>query len=371
MALVENSIKLGFGLMRLPHVNGGKEIDVEETKVMVDKFIKAGGKYFDTAFVYTGSEEAAKKALVERYPRDSYYLADKLNAGEFCCKNEAEAKQEFLTSLERTGAGYFDFYLLHALGEDNLANYEKYGLWDYVKELKSEGKIKHYGISFHDTAALLDEILTDHPDIEFVQLQINYADWEDKSIQSKKCYDVATKHGKPVIVMEPVKGGTLANPPEPVLKVLRDADPAASPASWAIRFVASLPNVMMVLSGMSNVEQMDDNLSFMKDFEPLTADEEKVIDDARTALNSFDTIKCTACHYCTPGCPVEMHIPEIFAVMNDYKIYGDLASAKDQYGWRPGGPKASACIECGQCENACPQKLPIINLLKEVAATFE
>ena len=371
MALVENSIKLGFGLMRLPRLEDGKEIDIEQSKKMVDAFIHAGGRYFDTAFIYEGSEDAARKILVERYPRDRYYLADKINAGEFCCKNEEEAKQEFLTSLERTGAGYFDFYLLHAVSTINLLRYDKFGLWDYVKDLKNEGKIKHIGISFHDQASLLEEVLTAHPEIEFVQLQINYADWEDKSIQSKKCYDVATKHGKPVVVMEPVKGGTLANPPEKVKKVLTDYNKDASPASWAIRFVASLPNVMVVLSGMSNEAQMNDNLSFMKDFKPFSNDEEEVINNACTVLNSFDTIKCTACHYCTPGCPVGMHIPEIFSVMNGYKIYGDFESSKDAYRWRPGKTRASACIACGQCEKACPQRLPIISLLKDVAATFE
>ena len=360
--LVKDCMKLGFGLMRLPRAASG-EIDVQRTSDMVDDFFKAGGRYFDTAFVYGGSEQATKKALVERYPRDSYYLASKLNAGAFAAKNEEEAKKEFEISLERLGTDYLDFYLLHALDRNNKSKYEEYGLWDYVKNLKAEGKIRHYGFSFHDKPEVLDEILTEHPDAEFVQLQINYADWDDPSINSGGCYAVAEKHNIPVIVMEPVKGGTLANPPE----VVRDA----SPASWAIRFAASLPNVMIVLSGMSTEDQMKDNLSYMKEFVPFTEKEDNVIIRARAALKSIDSIPCTACNYCTPGCPMQIRIPVIFECMNRYKLYQDLAAAKDDYSWKPGNAKASACIQCGQCEGACPQHLPIMNLLEEIAATLE
>ncbi len=369
--LIDDTMKLGFGLMRLPKVEGTKDIDVEHTKKMVDAFIEAGGKYFDTAYVYEGSEEATKAALCERYPRESYYLANKLNASDFACKSEEEAKNEIHVSLERTGAGYFDFYLVHGIDETNKEKYERYGIWDYVRQLKEEGLIRHYGFSFHDRPELLEELLTEHPDVEFVQLQINYSDWEDHLIASRRCYEIATQHGKPVVVMEPVKGGALADPPQTVKDILQQANPDASPASWAIRFAASLPNVMVVLSGMSNMEQMEDNLKYMRDFQSLNDEEQQVIKAARDALLQYSGIPCTGCHYCTPGCPMEIHIPEIFAVMNVYKMYGDLNEARRDYGWRPKGAKASECVQCGQCEDACPQHLPIISLLEEVVETLE
>ncbi|MBR2695039.1 MAG: aldo/keto reductase [Thermoguttaceae bacterium] len=369
--------KLGFGLMRLPRVDGTNSfrsttpIDIEQVKRMVDLFVAAGGRYFDTAFVYTGSEEAAKAALCDRYPRDSYYLATKLNASAWACQNAEEAKSELKTSLERTGAGYFDFYLLHGIDASNYKRYEDYGLWDYAQEMKREGLLRHVGFSFHDSPELLDRLLTEHPETEFVQLQINYSDWDDPGVRSQGVYDVATRHGKPVIVMEPVKGGILASPPEKAARIFQEADPQASPASWAVRFAASLPNVMVVLSGMSNEEQVNDNLSAMKGFQSLSEREKDTVARAREALRSVDMIPCTGCHYCTSGCPVEMHIPEIFSVMNGYKAYGNLQRAVEDYAWRPGGPKASACVGCGQCETACPQHLQIVSLLRNVAETFE
>ena len=369
--LIDNCMKLGFGMMRLPRVEGTQDIDLEHTKRMVDAFINAGGKYFDTAYVYEGSEEATKAALCDRYPRESYYLADKLNASEFACKSEEEAKNEINISLERSGAGYFDFYLLHGLDTGNVENFRQYGIWEYMRKLKEEGLIRHYGFSFHSTPEQLDELLTEHPDIEFVQLQINYSDWDDPFIASQRCYEMATRHGKPVIVMEPVKGGKLADPPQQVKDILLKANPDASFASWAIRFTASLPNVMMVLSGMSSMEQMEDNLSFMRQLQPLNDEEQMVLKEACKELAQLEDIPCTACHYCTPGCPMDIHIPEIFAVMNTYKMYGNLEEARNEYKWRPGGEKASACIQCGQCENACPQHLPIISLLEEVVDALE
>ena len=369
--LIDNCIKLGFGMMRLPRIEGTQTIDLEQTKSMVDAFIAAGGKYFDTAYVYEGSEEATKASLCDRYPRESYYLADKLNASDFACKSEEEAKNEIKVSLERTGAGYFDFYLLHGLDTGNIDKFRQYGIWDYMKKLKEEGLIRHYGFSFHSTPEQLNELLTAHPDIEFVQLQINYSDWEDPFIASQRCYEVATKHGKPVIVMEPVKGGKLSDPPQQVKDILLRANPDASFASWAIRFTASLPNVMMVLSGMSNLEQMEDNLSYMRQLQPLNHKEQKVLEEACKELSQLEDIACTACHYCTPGCPMDIHIPEIFAVMNTYKMYGNLIEARNEYKWRPGGEKASACVQCGQCEDACPQHLPIISLLEEAVETLE
>ena len=369
--LVKDCIKLGFGMMRLPRIEGTNTIDLEQTKRMVDAFIEGGGRYFDTAFIYEGSEAATKAALCDRYPRESYYLADKLNAADFAAKSGEEAKNEINISLERTGAGYLDFYLLHGIDEGNVDRYDSYGIWEYMRQLKAEGMIRHYGFSFHSTPERLEQLLTDHPDIEFVQLQINYADWEDTMIASRRCYEIATRHGKPVIVMEPVKGGKLANPPQKVKDILLRADKEASFASWAIRYVASLPNVLMVLSGMSSMEQMLDNMSFMQHFQPLNDREYRMVNEAGQALKQYTDIPCTGCHYCTPGCPMDIHIPEIFSVMNVYKMYGDLKEARNDYGWRPGGNKASACIQCGQCEGACPQHLPIIRLLEEVVDTLE
>ncbi len=369
--MIDNCMKLGFGMMRLPRIEGTQDIDLEHTKKMVDAFIEAGGKYFDTAYVYEGSEAATKAALCDRYPRESYYLADKLNASDFACKSEEEAKNEIYVSLERSGAGYFDFYLLHGIDTGNTDKFKQYGIWEYMGKLKEEGLIRHYGFSFHSSPEQLDELLTEHPDVEFVQLQINYIDWEDPFIASKRCYEVATKHGVHVIVMEPVKGGKLADPPGKVKEILQHANNEASYASWAIRFAASLPNVMMVLSGMSNLEQMEDNLSYMRQLQPLSDEEQRVVEEARKELSQLEDIACTACHYCTPGCPMDIHIPEIFAVMNTYKMYGNLEEARNEYKWRPGGEKASACAQCGQCEDACPQHLPIVSLLEEVVETLE
>lgn len=363
--------KLGFGMMRLPRFED-KSFDVEQVKQMVDRFLASGLKYVDTAYVYQGSEEVVRQALVERYPRESYFLATKLNAGNWAASDEAAAKAQLATSLERTGAGYFDFYLLHALSKENIGNYDKYGLWDFVKEAKEKGLIKHYGFSFHDSADVLDELLTAHPDVEFVQLQINYADWDDPVVQSRKVYEVCVKHDKPVVVMEPVKGGTLANPPKAVEEVFREADPNASNASWAIRFAASLDQVMVVLSGMSAIGQMEDNISYMADFKPLNEEEQKVISKAQEVLSGITQIKCTSCHYCTDGCPMQINIPSIFAAMNRNLIYGQIDDAKRRYAnaVKEGG-KASECIHCLQCEDACPQHIEITSWLERAAAELE
>ena len=367
--------KLGFGFMRLPMLEDGEHTDLEQTNQMVDRFMAAGCTYFDTAYVYGKdgeSEKAMRVSLVERYPRDSFTIATKLNAW-LACNSEEEAKQQIYTSLERLGTDYVDFYLLHAIQDNNWKVYEDWHLWEYMEELKEKGLVKHWGFSFHATPELLEETLTKHPGAEFVQLQINYADMENPAVQSRACYEVARKHGKPVVVMEPVKGGTLATPPTPVEAVFKDADPNASNASWAIRYVATLDGVMTVLSGMSTLEQMEDNLSYMKDFQHMEKAELEVIGKAQKALDSIDQIKCTACHYCMPGCPMNIPIPDFFEDMNWHKIYGKTERAKGSYAndAKKAGAKASDCIACGQCEGACPQKLPIISLLEEVAATLE
>jgi len=356
--------KLGFGLMRLPMI--GEEVDIAQTCEMVDSFLAAGFTYFDTAYGYLGgkSEKAVKTCLVERHPRESFQLATKLPAWAGA-KTAEEAKAMFYTSLERTGAGYFDFYLLHNLGDDRTKVFEDYDLWSFVAELKEKGLVKHIGFSMHASAEALDEVLTKHPEAEFVQLQINYADWESESIQSRACLEVAHKHEKPVIIMEPVKGGSLANLPELVAKVFKAADPDASLSSWALKFAASQPGIITVLSGMSNTEQMADNLATMKDFVPLDEAGMKVIADATAALNAIPSIPCTACQYCVKGCPMEINIPGVFKALNNYLIYNNLAGAKGNFGFatRKGG-KPADCISCGQCEAVCPQHISIIEELK-------
>ena len=355
--------KLGFGLMRLP--KKGLGTDIEQMKQMVDLFMEAGFTYFDTAYVYMGSEAAAKKALVDRYPRDAYTLATKLNALLWRLRKR-RPKSSFNTSLERTGAGYFDYYLLHALMDNNYTKYEKFHLWDFVQEQKAKGLIKHLGFSFHAGPQLLDKLLTEHPEVDFVQLQLNYADWENPSVQSRANYEVARKHGKPIVVMEPVKGGNLADPPAEVKKLFMDYHSDMSCASWAIRFAASLEGVITVLSGMSNVEQMKDNLSYMKNFQPLNEEEQRIIQQAQRILGHSAAIPCTACHYCTEGCPKQIPIPEIFSAMNKKLANGQtLQAAEDYQKAIDGKGAASDCIRCRQCENACPQHLPIIRHLEQ------
>ena len=370
--LGEDIKKLGFGLMRLPKNEDGKA-DIEQVKVMVDKFMAAGCTYFDTAFVYDGggSELACNEALVKRYPRDSYTIATKLNAG-FAANTEEEAKQQFWTSKERLGVDYIDFYLLHALGDGNIEKYERFHLFEYVQELKAKGLIKHAGFSFHGSPECLEKILTDHPEVEFVQIQLNYVDWEDKSVQSRACYEILLKHNKPIVIMEPIKGGSLANPPEPVANILKAANPDVSLASWAVRFAASRDNILAVLSGMSNIAQMEDNLSYMTDFRKLSDEEEAVILKAREAFMNIPQIPCTGCSYCTAGCPMQINIPQVFAARNVQMIWGDVEGGKRRYERATGnGGKASDCVQCGQCENACPQGLKIIDLLQECAANLE
>ncbi len=361
-------MKLGFGLMRLP--KKGIITDIKETSEMVDMFLEAGGTYFDTAFVYPGSEDATRKALVDRYPRESFTLATKLNASIAVTRKAAVSQLE--TSLKRTNAGYFDYYLLHSLMEKNSGRYDKFELWDFVKEEKKAGRIKNYGFSFHGGPELLDELLTKHPDVDFVQLQINYCDWESPKVRSRENYEVARRHNKQIVIMEPVKGGSLANPPKEVKEIFDKANPAASYASWAIRFAASLDGILSVLSGMSNVAQMRDNLSFMKDFSPLNEEERNIIRNAQKTFNDVRSIPCTACRYCTEGCPAGIPIPLIFAARNEQLIFGRIESGKKNYelAVKEGG-RAGSCIACGQCERACPQHIEIIKELKACSEVLD
>ena len=363
--------KLGFGLMRLP--KKGDAIDVEQTKQMVDMFLDAGFTYFDTAWAYEGSEDAIRQALVERYPRERFQLATKMAAW-INCKTRDEALAQFDTSLKQTGAGYFDFYLLHNLGEGRSQCFDDFGLWDWIKEQKAAGAIKHAGFSFHSTADELDAILSAHPDVDFVQLQINYGDWDNTAVQSRACYEVARKHGVPIIVMEPVKGGMLANPPESVLRILNEAEPDASAASWAIRFCAALPGVVTVLSGMSNVEQMADNLSCMKGFTGLSDSERETLAKAREELARIPLIPCTTCNYCAKVCPIHVGISGTFTSMNYLTLYRDLDAAKHQENWLVGGhglKSATECIECGLCEGACPQHIAVRDELKHAVRELQ
>ncbi len=363
-----NEKKLGFGLMRLPRK--GLFIDVEHTSEMVDLFLDAGMTYFDTAYIYPGSENAIRKALVERYPRSSYTIATKLFA--MTALNEKSARKELMTSLERLGTDYVDYYLLHSLMKSNYKKYERFHLFEYVREMKEKGIIRHIGFSFHDDPELLEEILIAHPEVEFVQLQINYADWESPNVNSRKNYEVARRYGKLVTIMEPVKGGALAEPDPKIKTMMKEMHPDMSCASWAIRFAASLDGVLTVLSGMSNTAQMKDNLSYMKDFQPLNEAELEVIRRAQEIIGNAKTIPCTACSYCRKGCPKEVPIPDIFAAMNLRLQKGQMEESKDAYAKiLAAGHSAEDCIACGQCEQVCPQHIHIIEQLKQCAAELK
>ena len=353
---------LGFGLMRLPTLDNG-EIDVEQVKKMVDLFMESGHTYFDTAYTYSGSEEAIRQALVERYPRDSYTLASKLIVQPTGI-DEEEAKKEIEVSMKRAGVDYFDYYLVHAVQRTNYEKYDEYGIWDYVRSLKEKGLVKHVGFSFHADPELLEELLNKHPDMEFVQLQINYADWDNPGVESRRNLEICQKHGKPVVIMEPIKGGILADPIDSVKAIFDREGGGMSYASWALRFAASQEGLLSVLSGMSSVEQMEDNLSYMTDFVPLSEHEMEVIRQAQQAIENDKSIACTACHYCTKGCPMDIPIPEIFAVENRKKGSPEFRTKREYTIVTANRGKASECIQCGQCEDACPQHLPIIELLQ-------
>lgn len=368
--------KLGFGLMRLPMINGEFDrIDKEKLCSMVDLYLSRGFRYFDTAWFYHNgqSEAAVKECLVSRYPRSSFFLADKMPL--VLIREERELEEYFQTQRERCGVDYFDYYLVHDMAGERRETAEKTRVFEFLAEKKAAGLVKHIGFSFHDTADILEQILSEHTEVDFVQLQLNYLDWENEIIQSRKCYETAKRHGKPVIVMEPVKGGTLAKVPADAEKLLKEAAPDMSVASWAIRFAASHDNVMLVLSGMSDMEQLRDNLSYMENFKPFTEAEFAIVQKVAEIINKSVIIPCTGCSYCTNNCPMNIAIPKYFSLYNadmqeletkawtaQTMLYGHFA---EQFG------KASACVDCGQCEKMCPQHLPVREWLKQVAERFE
>lgn len=367
--------KLGFGLMRLPltDANDKGSIDIEALKEMVDTFMEQGFTYFDTAWMYCAfkSENAVKEALTDRYPRDRYTLTTKLHASYL--KTKEDRDRIFEEQRQKTGVDYFDYYLIHAIDQELYSIYNEMDCFNWLIEKKKQGLVKHIGFSYHDSAEFLDQVLTEHPEMEFVQLQMNYLDWESAEVQSRKCYEVAIKHGKPVIVMEPVKGGTLADVSAEVRESFAAYHPDLSVPSWAIRFVASLDNVAMVLSGMSNMEQLMDNISYMKEFVPMNAEETELVHRAAEMIKDSIAIPCTGCSYCTEGCPMQIAIPDLFRVYNKSKR-GEITDVEANEEYRQlteSGGKARECLACGQCQVACPQHLEIINYLKDVVKCME
>ena len=368
--------KLGFGLMRLPVVGGNHaQIDLAQMKEMVDAFLAAGGSYFDTAYPYHEgkSEEAFRETVVKRYPRERFTLTDKMPM--FLIKNKAQLEEIFAEQLERCGVDFFDYYWLHTLGSVNYQTAERVGAFEFIARKKTEGKIKHIGFSYHDSPELLERILTEHPEVEYVQLQLNYLDWNDTTIRSRECYEVVCRHKKPVIVMEPVKGGALADLPDAAAVLLREREPRLSLASWGLRFAASCENVKMVLSGMSSREQMEDNLSYMGEtFRPLTEEEKALLERVAETIRGSIAVPCTGCRYCVDGCPKGIVIPDYFDVYNNLKRFGEGQGAVAYVYYHNLAlehGKASDCIGCGACERSCPQHLSIRKYLKEIAATLE
>ena len=368
MFFTEVKKNFGFGCMRLPML--GEEVDYEETKKMVDFFLNAGFNYFDTAHGYLNgkSEIALRECLTSRHPRESYILTNKLS-GHFVTKTE-DIRPLFQQQLEACGVSYFDFYLMHAQDKNSFHRYKELKAYEVSLELLAEGKIKHFGISFHDQAHVLEQILTEYPQIEVVQIQLNYVDFEDASVQSRKCLEVCRKHGKPAIVMEPVKGGSLVNLPAEAKAVF--AALGGSPASYAIRFAASQEGIFMTLSGMGNMDMMAENCGYMKEFQPLNQEENAAVDKVCEIFRNLGAVPCTACRYCTEVCPQGIAIPDLFACLNAKKIFNNWNTAYyyNMIHTQNGG-KASECLKCGLCEDICPQHLKIRDLLEDVAKEFE
>ncbi len=369
---LEATPKLGFGCMRLPLLDPADQqsIDLEQFKQMVDVFMEGGGTYFDTAFVYHegASERALKEALVKRYPRDAFTVATKCLA--WAIDSEEEAQSNLATSLRRMGLDYVDFYLLHNVGGARTAKFDEYGMWDFVKQKKDEGLVRHWGFSLHDGPEALDALLYAHPDADFVQLQANYLDWDDPVIQARRCMEVAQRHGVPVVIMEPARGGRLAELPERVAAPLKAAAPDASLASWAYRFCFNLPNVVTVLSGMSTLDQARENIATFQTNRPFAEDEQHALDEAVDVLRSLASVPCTNCRYCVKDCPQGVSIPEIMGLLNLELMTENNEFVKGLYQWQAPG-RASTCIGCGACEAMCPQSIDIIHQLEVAKEHFE
>ena len=370
--------KLGFGMMRLPlpDPNVQTQVDMEQVCSMVDAFLERGYTYFDTAYMYHGgqSECVLRQALVERHVRDGFTVADKMPMFQLKEADEARQAEIFDDQLNKCGVEYFDYYLLHNLHKESYETAKRLNTFDFLMGKKAEGKIRHLGFSFHDKADVLDTILTEHPKVEFVQIQLNYLDWEDERVQSRKCYETIVRHGKKAVIMEPVKGGKLANVPDEVAAEMKAMHPDWSPASWAIRFAASLSEVIMVLSVMSNQAQLDDNTGFMADFAPLGEAELQLLEKAAQTISQLPAIACTACRYCEEGCPQNIPIPDYFALFNEDQIplrRGESANKAAYDKLADGRGLASACVGCKQCEDVCPQHLQIVNSLTRVKNTYE
>lgn len=363
--------KLGFGLMRLPEVDG--EIDIPQVCKMVDEYMAAGFNYFDTAYVYHSgnSEKAVKLALAQRYPRDAYTVATKLPAWALTCKEDRD--KVFEEQLERTGLEFFDYYLLHSIEEGNNYNvYEELDCFNWALEKKAEGKIIHFGFSYHGSPALFEKVLDLHPEVEFVQIQLNYADWDNQVVHSGELYEILKRRNIPMIIMEPVKGGTLANMRPDLEAIYKEANPDASVASWAMRFVGSFDGVGTILSGMSNMSQVEDNLKTFKNFVPLTDAEREVISKVTKIMLDTPLIGCTSCRYCVDGCPANLLIPDIFSAVNTHRNFPNDMRPRFFYGGlKDRGAAASDCLQCGACEAVCPQHLPIIELMKEASEIFD
>ena len=369
---LEATPKLGFGCMRLPLLDPADQqsIDLEQFKQMVDVFMEGGGTYFDTAFVYHegASERALKEALVKRYPRDAFTVATKCLA--WAIDSKEEAQSNLATSLRRMGLDYVDFYLLHNVGGARTAKFDEYGMWDFVKQKKDEGLVRHWGFSLHDGPEALDALLDAHPDADFVQLQANYLDWDDPVIQARRCMEVAQRHGVPVVIMEPARGGRLAELPERVAAPLKAAAPDASLASWAYRFCFNLPNVVTVLSGMSTLDQARENIATFQTNRPFAEDEQHALDEAVDVLRSLASVPCTNCRYCVKDCPQGVSIPEIMGLLNLELMTENNEFVKGLYQWQAPG-RASTCIGCGACEAMCPQSIDIIHQLEVAKEHFE